>query len=92
MLYAGIAVVAGVSLYLLHALFLWMEDKGWVYYWHRRGTSPLGNVFMPIQAVYQPEVNYVLEERAHNEAEQDESGGPPSPEYDVNVKGQENYP
>ncbi|MCC6797822.1 MAG: hypothetical protein IT366_22095 [Candidatus Hydrogenedentes bacterium] len=72
-------LVAVAMLYGLHQLFLWMEEQGWVYYWHKRGTGNAGNVLMPIQAIYQPEVNYVLEEqvRLEGEAEQDESGDPP---------------
>lgn len=77
-------LVAAAVLYGLHRLFLWMEEQGWVYYWHKRGTGNAGNVLMPIQAIYQPEVNYVLEEqvRLEAEAEQDESGDPPDLDED----------
>ncbi|NUM54115.1 MAG: hypothetical protein HUU46_10765 [Candidatus Hydrogenedentes bacterium] len=80
MLWYGVfAVIAMVALYAVHRLLLWMEERGWVYYWHKSGTGNAGNVLMPIQAIYQPEVNYVLEERVRNqtEAEEDESGEPP---------------
>ena len=72
-------VVVVAVLYGLHRVFLWMEEQGWVYYWHKRGTGGAGNVLLPIQAIYQPEVNYILEERVRleAEAEDDESGEPP---------------
>lgn len=78
--YGGIAVIAVAALYGLHRLFLWMEDRGWVYYWRKRGSGNAGNILMPVQAIYQPEVHYVLEERVRNrtEAEQDETGDPPN--------------
>jgi hypothetical protein len=83
--YAAIAVGAVVALYSLHRLFLWMEDRGWVYYWHKSGSGNAGNILMPIQAIYQPEVKYVLDERARCEAEdeQDESGAPPHPADEI---------
>lgn len=77
-------VMVVAALYGLHCAFLWMEEQGWVYYWHKRGTGNAGNVLMPIQAIYQPEVNYVLEERVRldAEAEEDEAGDPPDFEED----------
>lgn len=83
-------MVAVALLYGLHRLFLWMEEQGWVYYWHKRGTGNAGNVLLPIQAIYQPEVNYVLEERVRleAEAEEDESGEPPDfDEGEINLNG-----
>lgn len=77
--YALAIAIGCVALYAVHCLLLWMERKGWVYYRHARGSGSLGNVFLPVQAIYQPEVNYVLEERARDDAEQDESGDPPFP-------------
>ena len=80
--YPIVAALAAAGLYGLHRLFLWMEQQGWVYYWHKSGSGNAGNVLMPIQAIYQPEVHYVIEERARNQAEQDESGDPPFPDYE----------
>jgi hypothetical protein len=87
------AALGLVLLYGLHRLLLWMERQGWVYYWHKRGSGNAGNVLMPIQAIYQPEVNYVLEERERmeTEAEQDESGDPPSLD-DLNQNDNEQGP
>ena len=90
----GITVVVAV-LYGLHRVFLWMEEQGWVYYWHKRGAGNAGNVLMPIQAIYQPEVNYVLEERVRldAEAEEDESGEPPDfDEYETDANGRLDSP
>lgn len=90
----ALAIAIGcVALYAAHRLMLWMERKGWVYYWHKRGSGNLGNVLLPVQAIYQPEVNYVIEERARDDAEEDESGDPPFPDDELlNTNSQRYFP
>jgi len=68
----GIAVLAAI--FALHQLLLWMERRGWIYYWHKSGSGNAGNVLMPIQAIYEPTVRYTLEEKRKQLAEEDEAG------------------
>lgn len=72
---ASAAVLAG--LYGLHRAALRAEHCGWIYYRNKRGRPApwLGT----LEAIYKPEVEYVIEEESASQirAEQDESGDPP---------------
>ena len=58
----GLVIIAG--LYLLHRLGLWMEDRGWLYYQRKRGSScALGGAMLEVQALFEPGYHHVLEER-----------------------------
>ena len=73
-----LAVVgAVVLLYGLHRVALWAEDRGWIFYKHKRGPAPwLGT----LESIYKPEVEYVVEEESARRirADQDESGADPN--------------
>jgi hypothetical protein len=72
--------VALAALYALHRLALWMEERGWLYYRHKRGSSgALGAAFLEVQALLEPANRHVLEIRRDEASEGDESGGPPDP-------------
>ena len=77
-------VIAGVlALYALHRLSCWMEDRGWIYYRKKRGSSgALGSAFLEVQSILEPGKRYVLEERLKEDVEQDDSGDPPSEDRD----------
>ncbi|MDZ4859201.1 MAG: hypothetical protein SGI88_09450 [Candidatus Hydrogenedentes bacterium] len=72
---AGLCL-APILLYLLHRLLLWMEQKGWIYYWHKSGSGGIGNAIMPIQAIFQPEIRYTLEEQTRQHVENEDAGDP----------------
>lgn len=68
-----------ISLYVGHRFLSWMDDRGWIYYRRRRGTSAaLGNALLQVQTFYQPSVQEVLEARLEEPTEAAESGDPPS--------------
>ena len=72
----GLAVVGG--LYFLHRVALWAEQRGWIYYRARRGSSgALGNALLQAQAIVEPSQQYVLEEVSREHSEEDEAGEPP---------------
>ena len=49
---------------LLHLLFRWMEDKGWIYYQRNRPSrTALGNAFLEIQSILEPDKKHVVEIR-----------------------------
>jgi hypothetical protein len=53
---AGAAGLA--SLYMLHRLGLWMEQRGWLYYWHKKpGAGARG--FVALQEFLEPPVQHV---------------------------------
>lgn len=74
-----------IAIYGGHRLFCWMDQRGWIYYRRRRGTSAaLGNALLQVQTFYQPAVQELLEARLEEPAEAAESGDPPdSGESDV---------
>ena len=56
-------VLVLVVLFSLHKFLLWMEQRGWIYYWHNRGSTGMGNAVLPIQELFQPEIRYTVQER-----------------------------
>jgi hypothetical protein len=71
-----IAVAAG--LFALHGVLLWAERRGWVYYRYRRPSrSALGNAFLEIQSLVEPEKRQLAEIRRRTDVEEDEDGEPP---------------
>ena len=73
-----LAALVATTMYALHRLALWMEDRGWIYYRKRRGSSGvLGAAFLELQSIYEPGRRYVLEEIRSDEMETQDSGDPP---------------
>jgi hypothetical protein len=72
-----IAVVA--TMYALHRLGLWMEQRGWIYYWKKHGSSgTLSSAFLELEALLEPSKRHVIEIKRRDQSEQYESGDPPS--------------
>jgi hypothetical protein len=68
------------GLYILHRVARWAEDRGFIYYRRRSGSSgSLGSGFLEVQAIFEPSKRYVIEEHARDEAESDDEGGPADP-------------
>ena len=67
-LFAWVLAGAGV-LYGLHRLSSWMEDRGWIYYRKKRGSSG---------SMLEPGKRYVLEEKRKEDVDDEESGDPPA--------------
>jgi len=79
-LYYGL-IAAGVllALYAVDRLFLWMEERGWVYYRKRRGSGGASSgLLTTMQQFVEPQVQHVIEmkERAKEHDRQEE--GQPS--------------
>lgn len=72
-------VVAAVALYGLHRFALWAEQRGWIYYLKKRGSSDaIGNAMLELQKIAEPSREHVLKERRKDDSEAEESGDPPS--------------
>jgi hypothetical protein len=75
-LFAWVLAGTGV-LYGLHRLGSWMEDRGWLYYRKKRGSSgTLGSAFLEVQSILEPGKRYVLEEKRKEDVDDEESGDP----------------
>jgi hypothetical protein len=67
-----------VLLYGLHRLALWAENRGWIYYLRRKPTtSSLGNAFLEVQSLLEPEKRQLAEVQKAETIEEDEQGDPP---------------
>ena len=75
----GVIILAGVGLYALHRLGLWMEKKGWLYYRRSGHGSATGNALQELHSILEPGQRYGAEVRKHLEIkqEEDDSGDPP---------------
>jgi len=58
---AGVAIAA-LALLLLDRFALWLERHDLLYYRHKKPTSsPAGNMLRALQAIYEPDKQYVIE-------------------------------
>ena len=60
------AVTAIAALAAVDQLFLWMERRGWLY-WRRRKPDPRGAVLGPIDNVFNPAHEHVVEQQETEE-------------------------
>lgn len=57
-----------VSVFPFHKLCLWLEDKGWIYYRHKKPQSGIiGNTLQELNAILQPSTRHTIEMK-QNEA------------------------
>jgi hypothetical protein len=60
---------------LLHLLALWLERRGWLYYKHTRPSrTALGNAFLQVQSLLEPDRKHLVELRKDEKRDVMESG------------------
>ncbi|HKZ28972.1 MAG TPA: hypothetical protein VJ482_04950 [Acidimicrobiia bacterium] len=60
---AGVIAGLAVLMYGGHRFLLYAEQRGWVYYKHRRAPAGAGSAaFMELMKIYRPEIEHVIEE------------------------------
>ena len=64
LLVAAVAVIAALT--AVDQLFLWMERRGWIY-WRRRKRDPRGALLGPIDNVFNPAHEHVVEQQETEE-------------------------
>jgi hypothetical protein len=60
-----VGLVAGLALlgYGAHRFLLYAEQRGWVYYKHKRAPAGSGALaFMELMKIYRPEIEHVIHE------------------------------
>jgi hypothetical protein len=78
MTFALFIVAAVAALYGLHRLALKAEDNGWIYYLRRKPSiSALGNAFLEVQSLVEPEKQHLVEVSRAETVEEDDQGEPP---------------
>ena len=60
------AVAAIAALAAVDQLLLWMERRGWIYWW-RRKRDPRGALLGPIDNVFHPAHEHVIEQQETEE-------------------------
>ena len=57
-----ILVISGpLVLYGLHRLGLWMEEQGYIYYWHKKPKGSPAGSFVALQKMIEPRAEYVIQ-------------------------------
>ena len=66
----SLGVAGGLgALYGLHRLGLWMEERGYLYYWHKKPRSSPASSFVALQRAIEPRAEHVLRvDRVHHQA------------------------
>ena len=68
--YLPLLFIAAFGFTALHFTLLWMEEKGWVYYKKKPNGSGYGNALQEFEALMNPSVRVILEEK-HESKEED---------------------
>ncbi|MEX0679486.1 MAG: hypothetical protein WD063_20600 [Pirellulales bacterium] len=61
-----LAIVALPALYGLHRLCLRLEERGYLYYWHKKPKAGGTSAFLLLQEFYQPHIAHVIEAEDHS--------------------------
>jgi hypothetical protein len=81
-LIGAVLVLSGLaSLYGLHRLCLWLKERGWLYYKHKKPSSSPASCFAALQQALEPRTRNVIhvreEKRNRSEDEAMGQGDPP---------------
>jgi hypothetical protein len=61
-LFWTVAVLGSLAgLYGLHRLALWMEDRGYLYYLHKKPSHSAASSFVALQQVIEPKFEHVIQ-------------------------------
>ena len=60
-LWTFLVVCAPLAFYGLHRLGLWMEEQGYIYYWHKKPKGGSGGSFVALQKIIEPRAEYVIQ-------------------------------
>lgn len=89
MIYVCLTALVGLLVsivYGCHCLFLYLERRGYMYYWHTKPRSGLASAWIPLDELTQPQVRHVREV-AEEKRTVDEENGQGEPLRDVRVTG-----
>jgi hypothetical protein len=50
-----------LALYGLHRLGLWMEERGYIYYVHKKPTGSAAGSFVALQKIIEPQAQHVIQ-------------------------------
>jgi len=81
----GAAAGGAAALYGLHRLCLWLEERGWLYYWHKKPGSSPASCLVAVQQALEPQTKHVLhlreQKRQRSDGEAPGENDPPKAEH-----------
>jgi hypothetical protein len=73
--YVILGLAALAILWLLHSVAQWAEERGWIYYRKKRGSSgTLSAAALEVQSLFEPSQRHVLEEKKRDRVQEEEGG------------------
>lgn len=78
-LWIGVAVLAVAGVYGLHRFCLYLERRGYMYYWHTKPQGGISSALLDLREMVQPSVRHVMEVKDDKSAAADAEGDDPSP-------------
>ncbi|MBC7853707.1 MAG: hypothetical protein IAF94_09750 [Pirellulaceae bacterium] len=79
LLWVGVAVMAVAGVYGLHRFCLYLEQRGYLYYWHTKPQGGISPALLDLRELFQPSVRHVIEVKDDTTAETDAEGDEPGP-------------
>ena len=75
LLLAGAIIGLTALVYGAHRLGLYLENRGLIYYWHKRPSGGAARMWVPLQEAIEPQIQHVIEaEEQTRKQTQDEQG------------------
>ncbi len=72
-----------LSLYGVHRLCLWLEERGWLYYWRKRPSGSAAGCFVALQRHLEPQAQHHItitdQKRSERPTDGASDGVPSSP-------------
>ena len=80
-LWTILVISSPLVLYGLHRLGLWMEDQGYIYYWHKKPKGSAAGSFVALQKMIEPRAEYVIQvTRADHKLGEEKASGQGDPD------------
>ena len=94
LLWGLLGVVGLAALYALYRLGLWLEERGWLYYKHKKPSSSAVGSFVALQNLLEPPTQHVLQlkEQKRHRGEQEAPGQGDPPDADGGSRFSANKP
>ena len=74
-----VVVGGGAAIYGLHRLALWLEERGHLYYLHKKPSGSAAGCFVALQRTIEPQAHHVLLVREHVDFDEGEAAGSDRP-------------
>ena len=81
-LWTILVISSPMMLYGLHRLGLWMEEQGYIYYWHKKPKGSAAGSFVALQKMIEPRAEYVIQvTRTEHKVGEEKPSGQGDPDH-----------